>query len=146
MQENRSPSQKRSNQKSEQRVGVAEHAHMANKQLLLVASVILPNALGQLNRGYNQLYISLASSRTSQFLCPFPHTYANEHIVACQACHFDFWPYACSLAANFWSCSQAKVGATDLVRVGAPTTGVSSLLCWDSNVTASQNPCNHRKA
>ena len=107
-------------------------------------SLSLPSALRQLDFGDTQLYKSQAPSRAMYRSCPFSHACANGHIETRQAYHFSFWPSAFSVAANFWSCSQAKVGATDLVRVGAPTTGVSSLLCWDSKVTASQKPCNHR--
>jgi len=81
------------------------HTRQNNSQFSM--SVSLPNALEQLNLGGTQLYLSLASSRTMYRSCPFPHTCANDHIETRQTHHFSFWPSACSLAANFWSCSQS---------------------------------------
>ena len=48
---------------------------------------------------------------------------------------------AAASAASFCACKFASVGATDLVRTGAPVKDVSSRRCWDSRVMASQKPC-----
>lgn len=41
----------------------------------------------------------------------------------------DAEPAAAAWAATFCACSFARVGATDLVRTGAPVKDVSSRLC-----------------